>query len=335
MAKQSLATKYRPNGFDQLSAQDSVKDILANQIETETFQHAYLFTGPAGCGKTTSARIFANMINKHKGSPIEIDAASNSGVDNIRVIIDDAKKKPLDCEYKCFIIDECHSLSNGAWQALLKLLEESPKYAIFILATTDPQKIPATIISRVQRFQFQKIPTDIIVDRLEYILDQEELTADTDAIKYIAKVSNGGMRDAITLMDKCISLGKDLTLNNVLSVIGDYSYNTFMDILTSLCEKNEHCIEVIEQAYNDGQDMKRLLKEFIRFTLDCEKYLLFKNFDIIGLPNTDEIKDYLKDLDIDRIKEVMAILVDLNANIRWDTDPKTSIELMFLKEINS
>ena len=173
MARTSLAVKYRPKDFSDLTEQGAIKDILTNQIETKTFQHGYLFTGPAGTGKTTSARIFANMINQGKGTPIEVDAASNSGVDNIRQIIDDAKKKPLDAEYKIFIIDECHALSSGAWQAMLKLLEEPPKFSIFILATTNPEKIPPTILSRVQRFQFNKISTDGIYQRLKYIIESE------------------------------------------------------------------------------------------------------------------------------------------------------------------
>ena len=176
MASQSLATKYRPTDFSSLTEQSAIKDILENQIKTKTFQHGYLFTGPSGTGKTTSARIFASMINEGKGSPIEVDAASNSGVDNIRQIIEDAKRKPLDAEYKIFIVDECHSLSNGAWQALLKTLEEPPKFTIFIFCTTDPQKVPATILSRVQRYNFQKISKDGIVKRLEYICEMEGYT---------------------------------------------------------------------------------------------------------------------------------------------------------------
>ena len=176
MAKEALAVKYRPKTFDSLTEQSAIKIILEQQIETKSFQHAYLFTGPAGCGKTTSARIFANKINEEKGNPIEVDAASNSGVDNIRNIIEDAKRKSLDSEYKVFIIDECHSLSSGSWQALLKLLEEPPKFTIFILCTTNPEKIPATIMSRVQRYQFNKISTKGIVKRLEEICVYEGYT---------------------------------------------------------------------------------------------------------------------------------------------------------------
>lgn len=172
MAK-SLAIKYRPKNFSDLTEQASVVKILTNQIETNTIKHGYLFVGAAGTGKTTSARIFANMINKGSGEPIELDAASNNSVDDIRRIIEEAQTKSLDSEYKVFIIDECHMLSNSAWNAFLKTLEEPPAKSIFILCTTDPQRVPNTILSRVQRYNFQRISHKGIVDRLKYIIEQE------------------------------------------------------------------------------------------------------------------------------------------------------------------
>lgn len=335
MAKESLAVKYRPKVFEDMTEQSAIKDILENQINTKTFQHGYLFTGPAGTGKTTSARIFANMINGGKGNPIEVDAASNSGVDNIRQIIEDAKRKPLDAEYKIFIVDECHSLSNGAWQALLKTLEEPPKFTIFIFCTTNPEKIPATILSRVQRYNFQKISNEGIVDRLNMILETESKESDlpiswsTDAVEYISKVSSGGMRDAITLMDKCLSLSNNLSLKYVLQAIGGEDYTTFITFLSALEEKEkEISITLIENVYNAGKDVKQFMKDFAKFILEVEKYALYKNFDYISLPNT--LENELEKLIDDSLFSVMDFVVSLNNQIKWDNDPKTLIELSIL-----
>ena len=694
MAKEALAVKYRPKVFEDMTEQSAIKDILMNQLETKTFQHGYLFTGPAGTGKTTSARIFANMINAGKGNPIEVDAASNSGVDNIRQIIEDAKRKPLDAEYKIFIVDECfqgstlittptgaipikdikvgdkvcnmsgigtvthlfknsvftnrlccvtidgvktfttidhlyftnngwveaqnlregdivyaptylrnlwkdifkqtkdsevllsrmlccftdtgekkeisreygcsvlcdlwkaiqddtlqtkkdlfrrvqeridfytgktsisanriwkdvereiksayantkpdarlteyreddrnkeiewylgnlertegwqwsiynasneivqrtesrtnirisdknelsekgtsisyllqsrpclsydkagdrggwertqneklyskgfeenqiskfnrvesveiykrgyndelfrcgfsseilcgeyaemydievdnhhsyfangvlvhncHSLSNGAWQALLKTLEEPPKFTIFIFCTTDPQKVPATILSRVQRYNFQKISNEGIVKRLEDICIHEnsqdyndpnlrdigDIQRYPEALEYIAKVCNGGMRDAITLLDKCLSLSHDLTLENVLKTIGGEDYDTFILFLTALQNKEKGtAITTIENVYNAGKDVKQFMKDFAKFVLEVEKYALYKNFDYISLPNT--LENELKQLIDNSLFNVMDFVVSLNSQIKWDSDPKTLIELSIL-----
>ena len=220
-----LAVKYRPKSFDDVTEQESIKVILKQQLESNGVKHAYLFCGGAGTGKTTCARIFASEINAGKGNPIEMDAASNSSVEDVRNIIQQAKTKALDSEYKVFIIDECHAISLMGWQAFLKLLEEPPAKSIFIFCTTDPQKIPKTILSRVQRYDFQRISQDGIVDRLRYILQQEDNGTETiypnprstveqiklsDSLGYIAKIADGGMRDAITLMDKALSYSKDL-----------------------------------------------------------------------------------------------------------------------------
>lgn len=332
-AKVSLAVKYRPKCWEDVTEQSVVRDILKNQVQTKTVQSAYLFTGPSGTGKTTSARIFANMINAGKGNPIEVDAASNSGVDNIRQIIEDAKRKPLDAEYKIFIVDECHSLSNGAWQALLKTLEEPPKFTIFIFCTTDPQKVPATILSRVQRYNFQKISNEGIVDRLISIIQQENdvsnIHYDLDAIEYIAKVSNGGMRDAITLMDKCLSLSDVLTLENVLKTIGAEDYDTFIQMLYALVNKDGTSgVQIIEDIYNSGKDVKLFMKEFAKFILEVEKYCMFKSFKYISLPNSMESE--LKELCNENIFDAMDFVVSLNNQIKWDSDPKTLIELSIL-----
>ena len=334
MAKEALAVKYRPKVFEDMTEQSAIKDILMNQLETKTFQHGYLFTGPAGTGKTTSARIFANMINVGKGNPIEVDAASNSGVDNIRQIIEDAKRKPLDAEYKIFIVDECHSLSDSSWQALLKTLEEPPKFTIFIFCTTNPEKIPATILSRVQRYNFQKISNEGIVERLGYIIAQEivhneDIIYTEDAVDYIAKVSTGGMRDAITLLDKCLSLSRTLNLENVLKTIGGEDYSTFILFLTALQNKEkETAITTIENIYNAGKDVKQFMKDFAKFILEVEKYALYNNFNYISLPNT--LENELEQLIDDSLFSVMDFVVSLNSQIKWDSDPKTLIELSIL-----
>lgn len=347
MAKEALAVKYRPKSFDDMTEQTAIKDILENQIRTKTFQHGYLFTGPAGTGKTTSARIFANMINTGKGNPIEVDAASNSGVDNIRQIIDDAKRKPLDAEYKIFIVDECHSLSNGAWQALLKTLEEPPKFTIFIFCTTDPQKVPATILSRMQRYNFQKISNDGIVKRLEDICIHEnsrdyddpdlrdigDILRRQDALEYIAKVSSGGMRDAITLLDKCLSLSHDVTLENVLKTIGGEDYSMFFAFINALVRKNRNiAISIVDGVYTEGKDVKQFLKDFSKFILDVLKYTMYPDTSYINIPRTAENVTYLDELSKKRseVFDVMDFVVTLNSNLKWENDAKTLAELSVL-----
>lgn len=339
MAKKTLAVTYRPQSFDDLTEQGAIKDILTNQIKNKEFQHAYLFTGPAGTGKTTSARIFANMINEGKGNPIEVDAASNSGVDNIRRIIDDSKKKALDAEYKIFIVDECHSLSSGAWQAMLKLLEEPPKFSIFILCTTDPQKIPGTILSRVQRYQFNKISTQGIAERLEHILNNEGYKAQrtisdksyqADAVEYIAKISNGGMRDAITTMDKCLSLSTNLTIDNVLKAIGGEDYATFFNLLDRLIKKDNTCVETIDRIFKDGKDLKQFIKQFERFILDCIKFSIFGDIKYTSLPQTPEIEADLKELKGVKLDGILDLVNSINTLIKYESDPKTMIEVAII-----
>lgn len=345
MSKISLAVKYRPKSFDDVVEQKAIKDILTDQIETGTFQHSYLFCGPAGCGKTTAARIFANDINGGKGNPIELDAASNNGVDSIREVIDGARRKPLDSEYKVYILDEVHMLSTGAWNAMLKLLEEPPKTTVFIMCTTDPQKIPATILSRVQRYNFSKISLENIVNRLKYIVNQENLEADVqgafsyteEAVQYIAKLADGGMRDAITMMDKCLSLDPELTIESVVAALGTVDYNTHFDLLFYMESGNiAAAAKLIEDVFNSGKDLKQFVKQFQYFVLDVCKYLMFRDFTYVSIPALPEYKTRLEDDDLDMALDVLEWARQLNADIKWESNPKAIVQtaiLLYHKEV--
>lgn len=332
MSKISLAVKYRPQTFDDVVEQDAVKDILKEQLQSKTFQHAYLFTGPAGCSKTTLSRILANEINDHKGAPIEIDGASNNSVENVRNIIEESKHKSLDSEYKIYIIDECHALSNGAWQAMLKLLEEPPKFAIFILCTTDPQKIPATIMSRVQRYQINKISTTGIFNRLCYIYEQENYVlsdSSKEAISFISRLAQGGMRDAITNLDKCLSYG-DLTLDNVVTALGNADYDDQFSLLEYLYNKDsKESVALIEEIFNSGKSLKIFMQQFQIFLIDVAKYLTFKSFKYSQIPELTSYIERINNYDCKNIIKLVDLIKDINATLKWDTDPRYTIETTF------
>lgn len=327
MASQTLSVRYRPRDWDSLVEQQYIKTILENQIETNSIKNAYLFTGPAGCGKTTSARIFANKINEGKGNPIEVDAASNNGVEQVRVIIDDAKFKPLDSKYKIYILDECHMLSNGAWNAMLKLLEEPPKTTIFILCTTDPQKIPKTILSRVQRYDFNKISFNGIITRLRYIIQEEGgMEFEQEALEYISKVSEGGMRDAISMLDKCISYSNQLTVENVVKALGISDYESLNKLLEYiLCENGKGCIYIVEEIYKQGKDLKLFIKQFIQFILDVCKYSIYNDYEYIQIPNTIDLT-YYKDFEYNKLLNILDEIIELSNQIKYEQNPKVLIE---------
>ena len=336
MSEVSLAVKYRPTTFDDVSEQEEIKIILTQQLKSNSVKHGYLFCGPAGCGKTTAARIFANEINKGKGSPIELDAASNNSVDDIREMIEQAQKRSLDSDYKIFIIDECHMITTQGWNAFLKTLEEPPARTIFIMATTDPQKIPATILSRVQRYNFQKISQQSIVSRLHYILKEEDVhTYDEEAIEYIAKLSEGGMRDAITLMDKCLAYSTELTLENVVSALGVVDYDNMFaltDIITD--NKPQEMIASIEELYNSGKDIKQFVKQYVQFLLDINKYFIGCNWHYINIPKLESYEKWLKENSneyyVNKIKELLETMLELDFSIKYSSTPKYDIEAKLL-----
>lgn len=336
---QALALKYRPHKFSDLTEQSAVVKILENQIATNTIKNGYLFVGAAGTGKTTSARIFADMINKSFGEPIELDAASNNSVDDIRRITEEAQTKSLDSEYKVFIIDECHMLSNSAWNAFLKTLEEPPVKSIFILCTTNPEKIPATILSRVQRYNFQRISMQGVIDRLLYILEQEDaetdisgLDWDIQAVDLIAKIADGGMRDAITLLDKCLSYSNDLTVQNVINALGVADYDTMFELTAFLSERNiKGMLNLITGVYASGMDLKQFIKDYFEFILDLNTYHKTASMDLIKLPiNYEDTIQSLSNTAWGTISELLQVLVDLMNEIKWVQNPKSIIIARFI-----
>ena len=333
MASKALAVKYRPQTFEEVTEQEILTTILKQQISSKQIQHCYLFCGPAGCGKTTCARIFANEINGGQGIPVELDAASNNGVEDVRNIIQQAQTKSLDSEYKVFIIDECHSLSNAGWQAFLKLLEEPPAKSIFIFCTTDPQKIPKTILSRVQRYDFQRISQQGIVHRLQYILANENIIVDQsniDAIEYIAKLADGGMRDAISLADKCLAFTDELTLETVVKVLGVVDYEEMFKFTDTIIEnKLNESIQLIESVYTSGKDLKQFVKQYIQFLLDIQKYAIGCDWKYISLPRLSQYEEWLKGCgayEFDRCFELLDCMLKINNKIKYSSVPKCVIE---------
>ena len=329
----TLAVKYRPKQFEDVCGQENVISILNNQLEEKSFKNAYLFCGPSGCGKTTLARIFAKKLNNGSGSIIEIDAASNNGVDDVRTIIKDAQFLPLDGSYKIYILDECHLFSNGAWNAMLKLIEEPPARTIFMFCTTDPQKTPSTIIGRVQRYNFTKIGYDQIVKRLQYILKNENITTYEDtALQLIARISNGGMRDSISTMEKCLGYNKNLTAENVEKALGIVGYKQMVGIISFIQQhKSTELIALIDEIYSQGIDIKTFLPQLIQFVLDISKYVLTGDYKFSRLPDYYESEISKLNLTKERISELIDGLIKLNSCVKYESNPIVFVQAFLLR----
>ena len=329
----NLATKYRPKKFNDIVCQDNVKIVLQNQIDTNEFKQAYLFCGSAGTGKTTSARIFANEINKGEGRIVEIDGASNNGVDNIRNLIDNCKMKSLDGTYKVFIIDEVHMLSIGAFNALLKILEEPPKGTIFILCTTDPQKIPATILSRVQRFDFKRIPTQRIMNRLTYIIEKENQTRTeqieytNEALQYIAQLAEGGMRDAITKLDTVLGFTQNITSEAVIKCLGLTSTQFILEILDNIIAKEpKNILGAIDTIFLEGKDLKLFIKDSIKVLIDVIKCQMGSSSENIPQSCQAKVTNIIEHSTPEQLLSILDSYNSLYFKIRYEHNPKIFIE---------
>ena len=351
----ALYRKWRPLTFDDVVSQPHITTTLKNQIQSNKIAHAYLFTGSRGTGKTTCARIFAksvNCANSKDGNPcleceicrcadsesltdiIEIDAASNTGVDDIRALKESAEFLPERCRYKVYIIDEVHMLSINAFNALLKIMEEPPAHVIFILATTEVHKVPATIISRCQRFDFRRIRVEDIVSRLKYIADQEGISLDDDAATLIAKISDGGMRDALSLLDQCIAYSDNVDLKTVSDASGiagrDYLFNILDGIFAGNITK---VMETIASLYDMAKDMTRLCNELLE---QMRNLMLIKavpkNNMVMCLPDEyKRLETIANQTDMGNILEKIEILSECNENLAKATSKRIELEMCMVK----
>lgn len=335
----SLAVKYRPQEFEEVSGQQIVVQVLRKAIEKEKFSNVLLFAGPSGTGKTTIARLFANKINKGLGSPIEIDAASNTGVDNVRAIIDSASTRAITGEYKVFIIDECHMISNAGWNAFLKGIEECPKYTVLIFCTTEPNKVPQTILNRVQRYNLSKISMSDIKARLEYICKQEGFANYEQTCDLISKTCQGGMRDAIAMLEQCADFSTDLSVENTKQILGESSFETMFKLTWALQQKKDKdTLSIIDGLYNSGKDLKQFISIYLDFTLDLEKYIIFKDISLTAIPaylatEQNAVVQYtVQDKNsLNYFKALTEAILNIKQLIKYDNSYKSTIEILLLK----
>ena len=358
MSYTALYRKFRPAEFEDVKGQEHIVTTLQNQIKANRIGHAYLFCGTRGTGKTTVAKIFAKAVNcEHpvNGSPcgecamcksiaagtsmnvIEIDAASNNGVDNIREIREEVTYRPTEGKYKVYIIDEVHMLSIGAFNALLKTLEEPPEYVIFILATTEVHKIPITILSRCQHYDFKRISIETITARMQELMDTEQIEVEDKALRYIAKAADGSMRDALSLLDQCIAfyLGQKLTYDHVLEVLGAVDTDVFSKLLRNVIGRNVAAVlDIVEELVMQGRELTQLVGDF---TWYLRNLLLVKTSDNIedvldvSTENMMQLKEESDMIELDMLLRYIRVFSELSGQMKYATQKRVLLEVALIK----
>lgn len=355
---QALYRKFRPSRFDEVKGQDAIVTTLKNQIVNSRVGHAYLFCGTRGTGKTSIAKLFAKAVNCENpldGSPcgecqtckkiasgssmnvIEMDAASNNGVEDIRNIVEEVSYSPTEGNYKVYIIDEVHMLSTAAFNALLKTLEEPPSYVIFILATTEAHKIPITILSRCQRYDFKRISIDTISDRMKELMQSEKIEVDDSALRFIAKCADGSMRDALSLLDQCIAfyLGETLTYDKALEVLGAVDTEIYSKLLRAIVsEEIKEAIAILEDIVMRGRDLTQFVSDF---TWYLRNLLLVKSADNMeslvemSSENLARLKEESQMVEVDSLMRYIRIFSELSGDIKYSTQKRILIEVAIIK----
>jgi DNA polymerase-3 subunit gamma/tau len=358
MSYTALYRKWRPAVFEDVKGQDHIVTTLKNQIKTNRLSHAYLFCGTRGTGKTTIAKILGRAVNCENpvdGNPcgecaickaiaagssmncVEIDAASNNGVENIREILEEIQYSPATGKYKVFIIDEVHMLSIGAFNALLKTLEEPPEYVMFILATTEVHKIPITIMSRCQRYDFKRISIDTITARLRELMEAEQISVEERALKYVAKAADGSMRDALSLLDQCLAfyMGQNLTYDNVLEVLGAVDTEVFSRLLRNVAANDTlGCITMLEEIVMQGRDLTQFVTDFTWYMRNLMLVKTDEHVEDVIDVSTDNLK-LLKEeadmVDMDVLMRYIRIFSELSGQMKYSSQKRILLEIALIK----